>query len=454
MNLTDTIAQPTRRPLVSPAVLLWVYAVCALLVVGFAILWWQREPIANGFVARELAARDVRAQYKLVQVGLRTQRIENLVLGNPVTPDLTARSVEVDISYAGLRPHVSGVRARGVRIYGQVREGRLTLGELDKFRDPTSSRPFSLPDLDLTLDDARMRIDTPAGTMGAMLNGSGNLRSGFAGKLAAVIRNAHMTGCASPLVTGYLDVRIRSGKPHLAGPVRAQALGCPASGIALAKAVARLDVGLSEALDHWSGRAEVGADAMRLKSIAMGRPSADVHFDGSATQAQGRVAMAAGVLKYAAVQTGAIEASGAWRFAQSASGITASFQGQLGADDVRPLDSSSLHALRNAGAGTPVGPLVARLMDAAQAAGRDNKLRSFVRLAQTGATGRMTVNGLDFTSASGVHIALSKDGSFAYGWPTGQWAMVGSLTSAGGGFPGAALRLSPVAGGAGCGARQ
>ncbi|MEO8723881.1 MAG: YdbH domain-containing protein, partial [Sphingobium sp.] len=346
-------------------------------------------------------------------------------------------------SYGSLRPHVSAVRAHGVRLYGKIRDGRLMLGELDKFRDPTSTSPFSLPDMDLALDDARMRIDTPAGAIGASVNGSGNLTSGFTGKVAAIMRNAHAAGCASPLITSYLDARIMSGKPHLAGPVRADALGCPASGIALAQPSAQLDIGLSEQLDRWSGRVQIGAEALRARSVAMGNPRADVHFDGSAGQTKGRVAMNAAALKYAAAQTGAMNATGTWSFAQS----TAGFRGQVDAHNIRPRDATAFAHLRNAGAGTPVAPLVQRLIDAAEAAGRDNKLRSFVHIAQASGKGRITLSGLDFASNSGAHIALSKDGSFAYGWPTGQWAMLGSLTSNGGGLPGAALRLTSAAGG-------
>src|ERR1043165_3383562 len=101
-------------------------------------LWTQRAPIAENFVGREMNRRGVQASYDLKKIGLRTQRIENIVLGNPASPDLTARWVEVDVSFTGLSPHVSAVRAGGVRLRGAYRNGALKLGELDKFRDPTS----------------------------------------------------------------------------------------------------------------------------------------------------------------------------------------------------------------------------------------------------------------------------------------------------------------------------
>ncbi len=129
-------------------------------------LWTQRAPIAENFVNRELNRRGVQANYDLTQVGLRTQRIEDVVLGDPARPDLTARWVEVDIAFAGVTPLVAAVRAGGVRMRGAYRDGVLTLGELDKFRDPDSTAPFAMPDLLLHLRDAQLRLDTDAGAVG------------------------------------------------------------------------------------------------------------------------------------------------------------------------------------------------------------------------------------------------------------------------------------------------
>src|SRR3546814_5938572 len=97
-------------------------------------------------------------------------------------PDLTARLVEVSIGYGFTGPYVSEIRADGVRLYGRFVDGQLSLGTLDKFRDPTDTTPFALPDLSAVLTDARARVETPWGDVGAALTGRGNLRKAFAGK--------------------------------------------------------------------------------------------------------------------------------------------------------------------------------------------------------------------------------------------------------------------------------
>src|SRR3546814_11061330 len=70
-----------------------------------------RSPIADNLISRELVKRNISARYDIAEIGLRTQRLENLTLGNPEQPDLSADWVEVDISAMGFTPRVTAVRA-------------------------------------------------------------------------------------------------------------------------------------------------------------------------------------------------------------------------------------------------------------------------------------------------------------------------------------------------------
>src|SRR3546814_10859951 len=98
-----------------------------------------------------------------------------ILIGDPKRPDLTARIVEVSIGYGFTGPYVSEIRADGVRLYGRFVDGQLSLGTLDKFRDPTDSTPFALPDLSAVLTYARARVETPWGDVGAALTGRGKM---------------------------------------------------------------------------------------------------------------------------------------------------------------------------------------------------------------------------------------------------------------------------------------
>ena len=68
-----------------------------LLIAGIAIVWIERRPIATEFLKREFERRGVTASYHLDRVGLRTQQVSNLVIGDPKRPDLVARYAQIQM---------------------------------------------------------------------------------------------------------------------------------------------------------------------------------------------------------------------------------------------------------------------------------------------------------------------------------------------------------------------
>ena len=111
-----------------PAWLRWLGIGAGTTALVMAGLWTQRAPIAENFIGRELNRLGVQANYDLVDVGLRTQRIEHIVLGDPARPDLTAQWVEVDIAFAGLTPQVAAVRAGAAAAALSLRSARSPRG--------------------------------------------------------------------------------------------------------------------------------------------------------------------------------------------------------------------------------------------------------------------------------------------------------------------------------------
>ncbi len=388
-----------------------IVALLALLViVAVSVLWLRRVPVAEHYIERALAERGVRATYKVSQIALRTQRIENLVLGDPARPDLVARSVEVDIGYGLRAPRVVAVRARGVRIFGRADAAGLHLGELDKFRDPQSTAPFSLPDIDLTLEDARARIGTPLGPLGLALNGAGELHGGFAGTAAALMRDVKAGGCATPLVSGFFHVEMNDGgAPRLAGPVRAGALGC--GGMTLAGLAMQPDVTLSPALDAWQGSLAGEARAARASGLLASTPRLRLSFEGNAKGTRGE---------------GAFNARGL---------------------SMKGFDAQALRAAARSTASTPVGPLLAKLADSVGALQADNRLESRFTFGQQGSKAALRINALSLSGGRGARIALSDGGRIDLSLPDMRWGLEGGMTARGGGLPELALRLHPTAGG-------
>ena len=99
-------------------------------------LWLARAPIASHYVERELARRGVHATYQVARIGFGAERLENLVIGNPADPDLTARSVEIRLSWGFRKPRVALIVARGVRLHGRLVNGQVKLGEVDRLLLP------------------------------------------------------------------------------------------------------------------------------------------------------------------------------------------------------------------------------------------------------------------------------------------------------------------------------
>lgn len=414
-------------------------------------LWTQRQPIAENFISRELATLGVRADYDIVDIGLRTQRVENVVIGDPRDPDLTAQWAEIDLSITGLTPQVVAVRAGGVRMRGTLRDGTLTLGELDRFRTPGSAEPFMLPDLRLGLTDARMRLDTDQGVLGLKMDGAGNLRSGFRGQIAAVSPQLVFAGCGLTEASAWLTLSTSNGRPRVTGPLRGAALGCRDRGIGVARPVLALDATLSAAFDRWTGHADLSAFALKASGATLARPSGRITFDGTGAQTRGTAKLAAQAVAQGPVASGAADFTGAYSIASGGAGMDARVEGALSAANLILSGKDPLGSLRSATAGTPVAPIALRLADAVRAASRDNRATLRFVAAQKGASGTATLSAADFSSRSGARIGLAPESRLSLDWPRAAggvgWTLDGGLTMQGGGLPKAALRLAQRKGG-------
>lgn len=423
-----------------------VAGLAVLLAVGVTVLWLNRLPIARSFIADQLKARGVRASYDLVQVGGRTQRIEHLVLGDPARPSLVARSVEVDIGYSGIIPAVAAIRAEGVRLNGRVgADGAVSLGELDRFRSQAEDdTPFNLPDINLTVTDGRARMETPYGPIGLALNGQGNLRSGFRGDLAAVMRDVAVSGCATPLVTAALRIHVSNGAPRAQGPLAIGAFGCPGRDVSVAALGARLDVRANEDLASLSGQVGVKAQAIRAGKVVAAAPWADLRFAGPTEALAGTVELGAAHLRGGGMLSDAARLAGQWR-----AGGRPEFAGTLTGQNLAPADRAVLSSLPASLAGTPLSPLAARLAEALGRAGQ-NRFAATLAVQNSGGAKPVTmlrVTRLDWNAQSGARLALDRDSALAVRLPEASWAMQGGAQLSGGGLPEMSLSVTPAPGG-------
>src|SRR5688572_6433221 len=152
------ITLPMRRPRWSTVLAGFLLVVLLL----FVIIWTQRRQLATDYIQGELERRGVEATYRVTRIGFRTERIEDVVIGDPERPDLTAKWVEIKISWGLRRPQISMIKARGVRMVGRIQNKKISFGQVDKLLPPPTGKPFEFPDLNVDLADAAIMLATPA----------------------------------------------------------------------------------------------------------------------------------------------------------------------------------------------------------------------------------------------------------------------------------------------------
>src|SRR4051794_23743306 len=195
-------------------------ALLLLLVIAIAVIWLQRRPIATHYLKGEFERRHVAASYHLDRVGLRTQEVHDLVIGDPRHPDLVAKHAIIQ-----MRPTWNGgfdvyrIYARGVRLRGRLVHGRVSWGQIDRLMPPPSNKPFALPEFAIDIKDSTISLMTPFGPVGFALEGNGKLSGGFKGRAAVVSPQLIPGRCAAMNLRAYVAVAVVARRPKIDGPV-------------------------------------------------------------------------------------------------------------------------------------------------------------------------------------------------------------------------------------------
>ena len=278
--------------------------IALLLLVALGVVWIWRVDLASDYIDRELARRNVQASYEIRRIGFGTQVLENLVIGDPRRPDLTAREVRVQI-LIGLRgPYVGLISARGVRMRGRIVGGQLDLGQVNRLLPPPSGEPFRLPDQRIDVADARLDLATPAGAVALSLEGRGNLSNGFSGQLG--LRSARLTlgDCTLEGPVARFAVRVQEHSPALDGPLAMRRARC-GTGLAAERPAVVLNAVLAPGLDGWRGTTVLRAAQLRASGNRLERVQGRLGFRGNAQVTSGTLALEAAQAAGPAVGAGA-----------------------------------------------------------------------------------------------------------------------------------------------------
>ncbi len=418
-----------------------------LIVLAVAVAWLSRLQIANDAIQRELDRRGVKATYRVTRIGFQKQRLEDVVLGNPGNPDLTARWVEVKVALGWRQTRVSKITARGVRLRGRIEGGKLRLGEVDKLLPPPTGRPFRLPNQRVDVADAQIRLDTPAGRVGLAVVGSGNLAFSFEGRIAAFSPRLEGGGCRAERPRANFAVRTKDEEPSLAGPLGAARVQC---GNALfVRPQLALRTILTPGLDGWRGDtgvklASLGAGGNSVRSLG-----GKITFNGNAEETRGALDLAGAGAAFGTFRASNPRMEG--RYVVSPSKGSVSLLADVGAggmDASRTAVLVSAARLLGSAGGTPVEPIGDALAGAVLRAGRSFDATGSLRFVRGPGFQAIRFDRVRLTSRSGARLALGGGRGFTYFWPAGRAQIDSSFTLTGGGLPATQFSLKQSAPGA------
>lgn len=414
-------------------------AIFVLLVLLLAFAWWKRVDIADSYVRDYLEKNDVRATYEIEDIGFRTQRIRNVVLGDPANPDMTAKLVDIELSIGFGQPSLREIRADGVRLKGRLANGKLYLGELDKMRDMESREPISLPDLNVRLTDAALSLATPWGGLGVAAQGSGNLRNRFDGKLVARSRQMAGAGCTAQSIRYDGAVRIRNVRPEFIGPLAAASIKCEHQKLALEAPEISGKVQFTETFDRWIGDVAVQAKSAQSGTRRAEAVAGKLSFNGGQQRTEYKLALSDAALRMPELEMRklAADAEGSFSFSDSGVALTARGDASLSGTSLSQSMLPSMEQLVRGTKSTPVGPVVARLDPALRRAVRSFDGTADFDVAIVPAGNKVSVDRLFIRSASGV--ILRQQAPFAFA--DGRLANPVSLTITGGDLPTGKLLL-------------
>ncbi len=434
-----------KRRILRNAFWLSILLILAVIVVA----WFQRERIADNVIADTLAERGVSATYTIDSITPNRQVLSDIVIGNPDRPDLTVERIEVLITPRFGLPDITEVRLIRPRLFGTLRDGVPSFGALDPLVFTEGEGPFEFPDLNLAIEDGRALMETDYGRVGLKLSGSGHLRGGFSGTLAAVAPDLSGGGCTGDDVTLFGNVAIDAERPEFHGPVRFAALDCEESGLAIRDTGIELDLQAERNLVEYEGdiafvSGSVGIANVEAAMRGNGRftwrdDDLNIRYDVSASDAE---------TPYAAIGSLALE--GRVRALENFQRVE--LDGDLAGENLRMGGQllAGLSDARLASDGTMLQPLLAKLQQALGRELRASTISASFTARRLESRTSISIPQAALRGGSGAMLLSLSRGQLALGEAdgTGIPLFSGNFQTGGPGLPNISGRMEQAANGA------
>ncbi|MEO7410815.1 MAG: hypothetical protein ABIU10_05785, partial [Sphingomicrobium sp.] len=424
--------------------MLWIslIALGVLIAVLFGA-WTQRQPLAEHFIAQELARRNVRATYKIESIGLRNQVIRDLVIGDPASPDLTAShaKIQMRILWNG-GVEVYRIAARGVRLRGELRrDGKVSWGEIDKLLPPPSGKPFRLPDIAVDVADTTIALKTPYGNLGFAVRGAGNLTGGFKGRLALSSPKLVTGACQLDSLRGNVALGVEARRPQVVGPISAARFICPKSRMAMIAPRLELDSGFSEAFERFDGNGRLSLASLSAGDNGLANLVANIGFKGSASDTMGAIKLSAQRGRLGAIYADATRLNGKYRLWAGKGELALS--ADYGADSamLSPTMIAPLVAPLGSAKGTPLDPIGQAIAAAVRRTATNFSASGHLSMVNLRGGGGVRIETADARGAGGGRVTVAGGDGVTYYWPDGKLRIDGDIATNGGGLPRADIVL-------------
>lgn len=406
------------------------------LIVVLAAVWIARRPIATQFLEGEFERRGVQAIYRLDRVGLRTQEVTNLVIGDPRKPDLTARFAQIQtrIQWNG-SVEIYRVVARGVRLRGRMVKGKISWGQVDRLLPPPSGKPFQLPDFVLDVADSSISLATPFGPLGIALQGTGNLTGGFKGRMAASSPRLVPGRCEITNLHANLAVAVAARRPQIDGPLTLARLNCPKSRLQIDQPRFDINSRFNEAFTNYDGRGKMAIRTLTAGDNGLAAFVGDLTFRGNPDATYGSVKLSAQRSRLASIFAERTRLAGKYRL--GVTGGTIVFVGDYAANSatLAPAMLASITGPLAAAEKTPLGPVATAISSAIERTVRNFDATGEIRLVNFPGGGAARIETAEVTGPGGARVRISGGDGVTYYWPTARIRVDGLIETAGGGLP-------------------
>ncbi|MEO7602594.1 MAG: YdbH domain-containing protein [Sphingomicrobium sp.] len=435
------IVHARRSPVARLAILIGA-ALLVLLLVAVVVVWVQRKPIATRFLQQEFERRGVATSYTLDRVGFRTQKVSNLVIGDPRRPDLVARTatIQMRIKLDG-SVEVYRIVARGVRLRGRMVGGKVRWGQLDKLLPPPSDKPFKLPSIALDIADSTIALTTPFGPVGVALHGNGNLRGGFKGRVAFISPRLVPGRCRAERLTANVAVAVVATRPHIDGPVAIDRFDCPASRIAINAARFDAKASFNESFTSVDGEGRLAIASLVAGANGLANFGGVLTYKGPLDAISGDVRLSAQNSRLATIYADRTRLDAQYRLGIQNGTLSATGKFAANSAALDPAMIASVTGPLDAAASTPIGPVAKAMVAAIRRTTRDFDIAGEIRVINFPGGGAVRIGDSMLNGPDGARVRISGGSGVTYYWPKGGLRIDSNIETAGGGLPKARISL-------------